>query len=279
MRSISVPRGDVELRADLGERCGPPVLFIQGVGVAGQGWSPQWDALQGQIHGARFDHRGIGASPRGEQRLTFDLLVDDAIATMDAAGFPSAHVVGHSMGGLVALGLALRHPERVRSLSLWCTFAAGSVPTRFDWRILWTGLRSAVGTRRSRRHAFLGMVLADAERHAHDLDVLAEQVSTAFGADIGDRPPVALQQLRAIAAVNVLPELGALGEIPTWIVSAEHDILAPPQAGRAIHAAIPGSRYDLIEGAAHGAPITRTEWMNAALLAFIVDAEGRRSQS
>lgn len=270
---LRVDRGSAWLSASRDGDSGPPVLFIQGVGVAGQGWRPQIEALRPSCRCLSFDHRGTGQSPRGREPITFEMLVGDALAVLDHAGWGAAHVVGHSMGGLVALGLALDHPARVASLSLLQTFGTGAVPTRFDPAILWAGTRSVLGTRRSRRHAFLEMVAAPGERLGSNLDALAATVSDAFGADIADRPAVALEQLSAIKKVDLLPRLASLAPIPAWVLSAEHDILAPPSAGRAIVEALPGARYELLTGCAHGAPITRAGDVNRLLLSFLAGLE------
>ncbi|MEO8217795.1 MAG: alpha/beta fold hydrolase [Acidobacteriota bacterium] len=104
---------------------GPAVLFIQGVGVHGDGWSPQIAELSPHYECVSFDNRGIGRSCPSAAAITVEQLAEDALAVMDAADLPAAHVVGHSLGGLVALQMALGNPHRLRSLSLLCTFAAG----------------------------------------------------------------------------------------------------------------------------------------------------------
>jgi len=104
---------------------GSPVLFIQGVGVIGEGWRPQVNGLSRKYRTMIFDNRGIGKSQPCAARLTIEDMAQDTMALMDEAGWKRAHVVGHSMGGLIAQQLALDHPSRVRSLSLLCTFAEG----------------------------------------------------------------------------------------------------------------------------------------------------------
>src|SRR4051794_1987634 len=99
---------------------GPPVLFIQGVGVHGDGWRPQVDGLAADFQCLTFDNRGMGRSLPLDCKLTIEQMADDAHAVMLHYGWHSAHVVGHSVGGLVALQLALAHRSCVRSLSLLC---------------------------------------------------------------------------------------------------------------------------------------------------------------
>src|ERR1043165_2031505 len=92
---------------------GPPVLLIQGVGVHGSGWSPQVSPLSKNFQCLSFDNRGIGLSQPATRKLTVDQMAEDARALMDAQGWHSAHVVGHSLGGLIALNLALGNPRRI----------------------------------------------------------------------------------------------------------------------------------------------------------------------
>src|SRR5439155_26221396 len=73
-----------------------------------------------------FDNRGTGSSSRAGRSLTMSGMVDDALAVLDAAGVDAAHVVGVSMGGMIAQHLALDHRDRVRSLVLAYTTAGGA---------------------------------------------------------------------------------------------------------------------------------------------------------
>src|SRR4051794_31384796 len=104
---------------------GPPVLFIQGTGTHGDGWRPQVDELSTRFRCLTFDNRGMANSQPHAGPLTVEQMAEDARALLDTQGWASAHVVGHSLGGLIALQLALDAPRRVRSLALLCTFARG----------------------------------------------------------------------------------------------------------------------------------------------------------
>lgn len=123
------------------EGSGPPVLLIQGVGVCGSGWRPQVDGLRSRFQCLTFDNRGIGGSAHLNGDITVERMAADAVALMNQCGWSSAHVVGHSLGGSIALELALSHPERIRSLSLLNTFARGADAT---------GFRSSLRTRSTR---------------------------------------------------------------------------------------------------------------------------------
>ena len=224
------------------EGSGPPVVFIQGVGVHGCGWLPQVEGLSDRFTCLTFDNRGIGASQPRPSRLSVKQMAGDAIALMDACGWASAHIVGHSLGGLISLQLALDHPERIRSLSLLCTFANGADATRLSLWMIWVGLRTRIGTRRQRRNAFLKLVLPPDELAKVDKDAAAKDLSILFGHDLADHDPVVLTQMAAMRACDLTSRLGELSGIRTLVVSARHDPIARPEFGAAIAAGIRSCR-------------------------------------
>lgn len=242
---------------------GPKVLFIQGVGVQGDGWRPQTDALSDRFTCLSFDNRGMGESQPFTPPITVEQMADDARAVMDAAGWDAAHVVGHSLGGLTAVQLALSARSGVKSLTLLCTFTGGKTAAPMTARMIWLGMRTKLGTRRMRRHSFLRLVLPPGQ--TADLDAMADKLAGLFGHDLADSPPVVDHQLKALRSTDLTSQLGELAGLPTLIVNAAHDPIAPPSAGRALHAGIPGSRYVEIADASHGWPITHAEQANAML--------------
>ena len=244
---------------------GAPVLFIQGTGLHGDGWFPQIDVLSANYRCVSFDNRGMSRSQPLCGELTVEVMAEDAVRVIQAQGWESAHIVGHSLGGLIALQLALAFRERVRSLALLCTFARGADVTRPTPWMIWTGLRTHIGARRQRRRAFLEMVLPP-ETLAHaNLDELAERFAPIFGHDLADQPAIAMKQLRAMSRYDASPRLGKLANIPTLVVSAQHDRIARPEFGRALAAGIPGARYVELAGAAHGVPIENPAPINSLL--------------
>lgn len=252
---------------------GPPVVFIQGTGVHGAGWAPQTAVLQSEFRCLSFDHRGMGASQPTGARPTIEQLARDTLVLMDAQGWASAHVVGHSLGGLVALEVALAARPRVRSLALLCTFARGRDATRLTPTMLWTGLRTRIGTRAQRRRAFLELVLPASARDDAETEAIAADLAPLFGHDLADQPPIVMAQLRAMTAYDATPRLAALAGLRTVVMSAAADRIAPPPLGRALAAGIPGAVYHELVGAAHGMPIHRAPEVNAVLRAHLQRSE------
>jgi len=255
---------------------GKPVVFIQGVGVHGRGWTPQVEALRHGFHCLSFDNRGMGASQPVGAAISVEQMAQDTFWLMTRAGWDSAHVVAHSLGGPVALEMALTHPHRVRSLALLCTVARGRDATRLTRRMLWLGLRSRFGSRRSRRRAFLQIVMPSAALAGVNTDALAAELEPLFGHDLADQPPVAMKQLSALRAFDATRRLPALGSMPTLVVSGAHDPIAPPQFGRALAAGISGARYIELADASHGLTIQHAATINKLLQEHLLWAENRR---
>lgn len=268
MPRLTLPSGmSIAYRA-YGDRQCPPVLFIQGAGVPASGWLPQLESLSKRFHCAAFDNRGIGESGPVTSPFRLEDMRSDALAVINALGWESAHVVGHSIGGLVAQSHVLASRARVRSLTLMCTFRSGAEPSRLTAWMVWTGLRTYVGTRSMRRRAFLEMILSDEElrtrTRADTLDAFARELEPLFGRDLADPAPIAMKQLAAASKFDATSRLHELADIRTLVLSGTHDRLALPEFGRALARAIPGARYEERD-AAHGLPITRAGEVNALL--------------
>ena len=251
---------------------GPPVLCIQGVGVAGEGWRPQIAALAQRHRVLTFDNRGVGATPRGAGPLSIERMAADAAAILDAEGIDRCHVVGHSMGGLIALALALGAKPRVLTLSLLCTFADGAGPTRPTLRMIALGLPTRIGTRRSRRLAMQRLLFPDAYLRQVDRAALAEELNALFGRDLGEAPAIVSEQLKVMGRYDATSRLSTLAGVPTLVVSGRHDPIAPPAYGRAIAAGIPGARYVEFEDASHALTIQQPDRVNTLLLQHLAMA-------
>ncbi len=247
---------------------GPPLVNIQGVGVYGTSPDPLTEILGQHFTVLSFDNRGVGRSQPAAMRLTVRQMTRDTLALMDHVGWESAHILGHSLGGLIAQDLALTAKPRVRSLSLLCTFANGAEGTRMSGRVIWIGLRMRFAPPPVRRNAFLELVLPPACERRHPGEVAA-LLSRAFGHDIADLPPKSDEQLSAMGKCDVTPRLGELAGIPTLVISAEHDLIARPSSGRAIAEGIPGAHFMEIKGASHAFPVLEPGRCAALLIEHI----------
>ncbi len=254
---------------------GPAVLLIQGVGVIGNGWKPQVDGLKDVFTLISIDNRGIGPSSQSTTPLSIEDMAADALAVADVEGIERFHLVGHSMGGMIAQQIALTAPARVLSLALLCTFLKGRQGTMVAPALLGAAIRSRMGTRRMRRRAFVELVMPREYLASQDRDRLCEDLGELFGRDLADQPAIVMQQLRAMGRFDASDKLAALRDLPTLVVSAEHDGIARPRYGRALAAAIPGARYVEMPDAGHAVPVQKADEINR-LLREHFDAAQRR---
>lgn len=223
---------------DLG--AGPPVILLHGLAGSSRWWSRNTAALAGSFRVIAIDLPGFGASPGGG-RLDLDAVVGQLVATMDRLGLHRASVVGHSMGGLIAAGLAAEHPERVDRLVL--VDAAFLSLDRSASR----SLTGPAVTLRWTAPSLLPVLIADGLR-----------------AGPGRLMDAAIQLVQADWRTK-LPRI----EAPTLVIWGEHDEICPLTIGRGIVAAVPGSRLVIVEGAAHNPMWERSEVFDRAVLDFL----------
>lgn len=232
---------------------GTPLLLIAGYGATLAGW-PQAlvERLAAHHRVILFDNRGAGNSGKPNEPYTMAQLADDAAAVLDAAGADSAHVLGVSMGGMIAQNLALRHADRVRGLVLGCTIPAGPrsshvIPPEADALETLLAPRSGDTAEDIRR---MWPILYSAhyleERRDHLERMLAEKAA------YPPSPQYALEcQMHAVAETHdVLDRLCEIQQ-PALVLTGSADVLIPPENSRLIAEGIPDARLIEYAGAGH----------------------------
>src|ERR1700722_11131644 len=117
--------GEIELDVER-SGSGPPLLLIMGMSGTSLHWGePFLELLREDFEVIAYDHRGVGISTHLDGEVTIEQMAEDAAGLLAALEIDSAHVLGISMGGMVAQELALAHPERIRTLVLGCTYCGG----------------------------------------------------------------------------------------------------------------------------------------------------------
>lgn len=241
--------GRIALRyLDGGQPGGEPVLHIMGLGGSARAWGRHLPHVEADYRVLTYDHRGTGLSDGVTFPLRMDDLVGDALAVLDAARVDVAHVHGVSLGGMVAQELALRHPERVRSLILGCTTPGGMVANEPPWRLLAAaGLRPFIGAERT-------WPLVTASLYSRRTrEQFPERIAEDEALRLDDSTPSAtvLAQMLAVARHDTRQRLHALDGLPVTVIHGTDDVLIPPRAGEALARHIPGARLVLLEGAGH----------------------------
>lgn len=225
-----------------------PLLLIQGMSGTHLAWGePFVSELEADFDVVAYDHRGIGRSDPATEPFTIAELAADAAGLLDELGWETAHVVGISMGGMVAQELALAHPERIRTLTLGCTYCGGegselAPPATLEK--LAAGMQS--GDRElAIRNAFEVNVSAAfaAEPGAYDA---FRAMATSLPAPI----PVIMMQMQAIAGHDTSARLPSLA-LPTLVVHGDEDAMLPVGNGRMIAALVPDARLEVLSGVGH----------------------------
>jgi pimeloyl-ACP methyl ester carboxylesterase len=249
---------------------GEPLLLVMGFGLSSDAWVPMLPLLGG-FRVIRFDNRGTGGSGPCGDGFTVETMAGDAAAVLDAAGVERAHVHGVSMGGMIALSLALDHPDRVGSLLLGCTTAA---PLRLAGGGQAAELAQATARMSSDPEAALDRLLpllfSDAFLAENPSVRELGQVLTASGS----APDEALTTMRAMAdlgtgrAFDVSGRLGEIG-VPTLVQHGAADRLIPVEEGRLLAAGVPGAEYQELDGTGHAYGMERPMEAFSRLLGFL----------
>ena len=267
---MSVPTAsinDLDLNWCLDGTDGELVLLVNSLADTLDDWAPQVEALVGAGYRVlRFDQRGVGERRRRPVPHTTAGLAANALGLLEHVGAGPVHVIGFTLGGLVAQELALARPDLVRSLTLSSAYAA---PGPYCVRLLdfWAELATAMGVEALLRDATLSaftQAYFEDPNHAlaHLEDVVAQD--TDLGLD---------ELLRMLAAMRHHDTRGRVGRlsasgVPTLVLAAEEDAQVPPGDSLALHEALPGSRWVLTPGG-HGAAIEFPQAVNAALVGFL----------
>jgi len=234
--------GDVRIAYELhGE--GPPLLLVHGLGYARWGWEPVVDGLAERFHVCLFDNRGIGESDVPDGPYTARAMAEDAVAVLDAAGVERAHVVGTSLGGMVAQELALSRPERVDALVLACT-----TPGERGFPMPEQTIRLLTST--------VSLPLEDALRRFVE-NALAPGADSALVELIVERRlanPFDMAGWQAQAAAGMtFDALDRIGEIGarTLVLHGTADAVVDPRNSELLAERIPGARLELFCGCGH----------------------------
>ncbi len=240
------------------------VVLSAGLGGAGAFWAPQLDALGRRYRLLLYDHRGTGANagPLPED-YTIGHMADDVLAMLDEARIARAHLVGHALGGLIGLDLAVRAPGRLGSLVLVNAWARVDSHTRrcFDMRL---ALLRRVGPDAYVRAQPIFLYPAawlsrNAERVAREE---AHGVAHFQGAANLER------RVGALIAFDVSDRLDTI-TVPTLVAASRDDVLVPYTASEQLAAGIPGAALWMAPEGGHGFTVTEPDAFNQALLDFL----------
>lgn len=240
---------------------GPWVTFSHSLACNLRMWDEQAAMLRNRYRVLRFDTRGHGASDAPEGAYTLDQLAEDLKGLLDALGIRETHFVGLSMGGMIGMTFALKHPGVFRSLVLCDT--ASRIPP--EAQAVWDGR-----IRTAREQGMEPLVQPTLERwFTEPFRKLRPDVMKRVG-DMIRGTPVAgyIGCCHAIPKIDLTDKLGAI-RCPALILVGEHDVGTPVPMSEAIHRAIAGSELVILKNASHLSNLEQAEEFNTALDRFL----------
>jgi 3-oxoadipate enol-lactonase len=245
---------------------GAPVLLIMGLGYASALWLRTRPVLAQRYRTVAFDNRGVGLSDVPPGPYSIATMASDAAAVLDAAGVPSAHVFGVSMGGMIAQEFALQYPARTRSLILGCTSPGGPSAARAESKVA-DVLMARGMTLEQAREAILPYI--------YDAATPRETIEQDVGLRQRWLPSLEgyMAQLQAILAWESYSRVAQI-TAPTLVIHGKSDALVPPGNGELIAGRIPGAKLVLLEHASHLFLTDQTQAAHKEILEFLLSHAG-----
>jgi 3-oxoadipate enol-lactonase len=242
---------------------GPETLvLVNGLADNKESWEAQIPAFSERYRVISFDNRGIGESPTPPGPYTTADMAEDLAGLVDALGVERFHLLGVSMGGMIAQEFAIAYPEVLRSVTLGCTYAA---PGEFCSRMfdMWGDLAPKLGVPFVMRDVTLwAFTVPFFEEHTDDVrEFEAAMAELAMPVD------AYLSQLNVIQQHDTTDRLGGIST-PTLVLAGEEDILIPVRLSRRLHDGISGAQWATVPGG-HACLWESPDPFNNAVIDFV----------
>jgi pimeloyl-ACP methyl ester carboxylesterase len=244
---------------------GEPLLLIMGITADGSVWEPHAAEWEKHYRCILPDNRGVGKSDKPSGDYTTAEMADDHAGLLDQLGLDKVRVVGVSMGGAIALQLALRHPDKVKSMVLMCPWARCDAMTKgiFEHMV-------DCKARFTPEEFSLYIQLLIFSKSSWDNEEKRAELEEGRRQDPPFPQPLHGLAGQAAACINhnVYDQLGSI-KAPTLVIGGQQDIFTPPWMGEEIAEAIPGAELFLYEKLGHAFHFEATEDFNARVLDWL----------
>jgi 3-oxoadipate enol-lactonase len=244
---------------------GEPVLLIMGLGYPSDMWFRTRPVLNEQYRTIALDNRGVGKTDSPPGPYPIPVMAEDAAKVIKAAGCDQVHVIGVSMGGMIAQELALLHPELVKSLVLGCTTPGGPIAVPAAPEVLATLMARGNMTADEGVRAMIPFIYDEStprERVEEDLTVRLRSFPSA------ESYFAQVQGVMGFDSYSRLPQL----KVKTLVIHGENDLLIPAVNGRLLAEAIPGAKLVMLPNASHIFVTDQPEASEQALKDFLASA-------
>jgi 3-oxoadipate enol-lactonase len=241
---------------------GEPVLLIMGLGYPSDMWFRTRPTLSEHYRTIALDNRGVGKTDSPPGPYLIPEMAEDAATVLAAAGCDKAHVIGMSMGGMIAQELALLHPELVKSLVLGCTAAGGPTAVPADPAVLAILMARGNMTAEEGARSMVPFIYDEStprERVDEDLTIRMRTFP---------RPESYFAQVQGVVAFDFYNQLQQIN-VPTLVIHGENDRLIPAANGVLLAEHIPGAKLIMLPNASHIFVTDQPEAAQHALLDFL----------
>jgi len=242
--------GDINLCYKINGK-GQPLIMIAGFATAKNMWLPLLHSFTKNYRVVTFDNRGIGSSDKPAGPYSTKMMASDTIALMDHLGIEKAHILGGSMGGMIAQHMTIDHPQRVDRLILFSTSAGGqplqdmllglAEATTPNWK------RSGSGLAGADLRKLTTAIAARSFNQPFNRLVLVQIASLMLKLGMTKVPA---GQIEAMMTHDVLDKLNLI-KAPTLVMTGTRDRLMPPQSSEVLASRITGAKLVTIEGGSH----------------------------
>ncbi|MCK5840372.1 MAG: alpha/beta fold hydrolase [Bacteroidales bacterium] len=247
---------------------GTPLLLIAGLASDSQSWQPVIAGLSRHFFVITPDSRGVGRTMPQETEISIGKIADDCIALIKHLGFSSVNVLGHSMGGFVALDLAIRYPDYVNSLILAGTSSSNSMRNNAMFMDLASCLESGMEMKLWFRNLFYWIF---SPRFFENKEAVNDAVRFSIEYPYPQSPVAFRNQVMAIADYDGTDDLAKICS-KTLVICGKEDLLFPPEVGEALAQAIPGADFSVIKCAPHSMYTEQPQAFTNCVLDFLLDS-------
>ena len=261
---------------------GEPIILIHGFSDRKEHWRAQIGILSEYFKVIRMDNRGAGKSDRPDGIYTMEVYASDVAALMDFLGIEKSHIMGHSLGGMIAQNFAILYPNKVNKLILLNTFPGLKPPGQSIDDAIEIYRENAIvghrarekdplnafidGAKSSYSRKFWKLMREDPKKKFHGIwsveDLVEEKIK--FGPTVKDLS----NQAHALSTHNTYERLYEINN-EVLIISAEKDKSCPKSMGEKMHELIPNSKFIIIEGAGHQSILEKAPEVNHYILEFL----------
>jgi pimeloyl-ACP methyl ester carboxylesterase len=246
---------------------GDPLLCVMGLASDHQAWGLQLPAFAERFRTIVFDNRDTGRSTMCEDDYDVTDLADDALGLADALGLDSFHLLGISLGSAVAQHVALRVPQRIRTLTLAATWA-GTAPA-------YARMRAAVWEREVRRSTAEEwleemMLLTLSERFFESEEGLAAVKQMTLENPAPQPTDALIRQIRATSRHDVRDRLGEL-RMPVHVIAGDRDVLIPVWKSEEVAERVEDATLTVLRGIGHAMNMERVDEFNDAVISWLTE--------